>query len=136
MQDIITGGTSIANITNQFFSGRYGLAAPLLEDYSVMKNSIYYAINAIFAFSVASSNNSTLPTSLPGTFGYNTLLLDNRTAALLDMPLPDHISSIQHSLSGSNHWTISASVNATVARYKESQLRSTEAMMSSGIEQY
>ncbi|KAI9830064.1 MAG: hypothetical protein M1819_005894 [Sarea resinae] len=114
-----TGGISSANITNRF-SGRYGLTAPPGGSNSAMNNSIYYAIDANAAFSIASSDESALPMSIPGTFGYNTFVPDSGTAALLDMPLPDYTSSIQGSLAGSDYWTISASVNATVARYNES----------------
>lgn len=114
-----TGGRSSAIITNKF-AGRYGLAAPPLGDYAATQNSIYYAINANEAFSLVSSTDTTASTKIPGAFGYNTLVLNSGATALLDMPLPDYTSSIQNDLSGSDYWTISASVNATVARYNES----------------
>lgn len=116
-----TGGTSSAVISNKF-PGRYGLAVPPLGDFTAMNNSIYYAIDANVPFLAASSNDSVPPPfkSLPMAYGYNTLLLDNSSAALLDMPLPDYILSIQQTLKGADFWNISATVNATVARYNTS----------------
>jgi hypothetical protein len=96
-----TGGTSGAVITNTF-SGRYGLAAPPLGDYNAMNNSIYFSISANVDFLTASSNDSMPPPSIPTAYGYNTLLLDNTSAAFLDIPLPDYTSSIQQSLAGSD----------------------------------
>jgi hypothetical protein len=114
-----TGGTSSAVISNPF-SGRYGLAAPPLGNYITMNNSIYYTIDANVPFLAASSDDSVSAPSIPTAYGYNTLLLDNTSAALLDMPLPDYVWSIQQSLSGSNYWTVSATVNATVSRSNSS----------------
>ena len=39
------------------------------------------------------------------------------TAALLDVPAPNYVSSIQQNITNQESWTLSASVNATVARY-------------------
>ena len=70
----------------------------------------------------ASSNDSVQPpfVDLPKAYGYNTLLLDNTSAALLDMPVPDYVISIQQILKANESWQTSASVNATVARYNTS----------------
>lgn len=114
-----TGGASSNVITNPF-SGRYGLAAPPLGDYNAMNNSVYFTINSNVPFMAASSNDSIPPPSIPTAYGYNTLLLDNTSAALLDMPLPDYMSSIQQSLVGNDFWEVSATVNASVARYNAS----------------
>ena len=86
-----TGGSSSAVISSKF-PGRYGLAVPPLGDFTTMNNSVYYAIDANVPFIAASSNNSVPPLfeSLPIAYGYNTLVLDNGSAALLDMPLPDY----------------------------------------------
>jgi hypothetical protein len=116
-----TGGTSSAVIGSKF-PGRYGLAVPPLGDFTTMNNSVYFAIDANVPFMAASSSDSIPPPFeyLPIAYGYNTLLLDNGSAALLDMPLPDYILSIQQNLNGADFWNISATVNATVARYNAS----------------
>jgi len=71
---------------------------------------------------LASSNDSVQPpfAELPVAYGYNTLLLDNASAALLDLPMPDYISSIRQNLRSDESWEITASVNATVAKHDES----------------
>jgi hypothetical protein len=116
-----TGGRSSANITNPP-GGYYGLVSAPLGNANVMNNSIYYMINANIAFLAASSNDSIPPpfTELPKAYGYNTLLIDNTTAALLDMPVPDYVTSIQQNLSSNEIWYVSASVNATVTKYNAS----------------
>ncbi|CZR69579.1 uncharacterized protein PAC_19479 [Phialocephala subalpina] len=114
-----TGGTS-SNVIANPFSGRYGLAAPPLGDYNAMNNSVYFSINANVPFMAASANDSIPPPIIPTAYGSNTLLLDNSSAAILDMPLPGYVSSIQQSLAGSDFWKVSATVNASVARYNSS----------------
>jgi hypothetical protein len=116
-----TGGRSSAKITNPS-GGYYGLVSAPLGDANVMNNSIYYMINANLAFLAASSNDSIPPpfAELPKGYGYNTLLIDNTTAALLDMPVPDYVTSIQQNLRSGEIWNISASVNATVTKYNTS----------------
>lgn len=116
-----TGGRSSVKITNPS-GGYYGLVSAPLGNANVMNNSIYYMINANLAFQAASSNDSIPPpfTELPRAYGYNTLLIDNTTAALLDMPAPDYVTSIQQNLGLSETWYVSASVNATVTKYNTS----------------
>jgi len=71
-------------------------------------------------FMAASANDTILPSTQATAYGYNTLLLDNESAALLDLPLPDYMSSVRASLFGNDTWGISATVNATVTRYNTS----------------
>ncbi|THV89732.1 hypothetical protein D6D27_06289 [Aureobasidium pullulans] len=56
-----------------------------------------------------------LPATWPQTYGFNTLLLNNSTAALLDVPPPDWITNVQNSLKDGDHLDIAAPVLATVA---------------------
>ncbi|SLM41059.1 hypothetical protein LPUS_11959 [Lasallia pustulata] len=116
-----TGGTSTAVIQNRP-AGHYGLVAAPLGNINTMNNSIYFMINANLPFMTASSNDSVLPpfADLPKAYGYNTLLLSNTSAALLDMPVPENVTSIQQSLKEYESWQISASVNAIVTKYNTS----------------
>jgi hypothetical protein len=116
-----TGGRSSAVISSGV-EGHYGLALHPLGDFNTMNNSIYFMIDANVPFMAASSDDSFPPpfATMPTAYGYNTLLLDNGTAAMLDMPLPDYMSWIQQQLTGSDFWQVSASVNATVTRYNTS----------------
>lgn len=61
-------------------------------------------IDAIAPFMLAAGNDSVSPNStdspnstvsLPAPYGYNVLLLDDSSAASLDMPTPDYVKSIQ-----------------------------------------
>jgi hypothetical protein len=117
-----TGGHSSAVIDPNISSSlrRYGIAPPPLGDYNAMNNSVYYMINSNVPFMAASTNDAVLPPLQATAYGYNTLLPDNESAALLDLPLPDYMSSIQASLNGNDSWRISATVNATVTRYNSS----------------
>ncbi|KAE9364085.1 hypothetical protein N431DRAFT_475080 [Stipitochalara longipes BDJ] len=117
-----TGGHGSAEISPNIPSSlrRYGIAPPPLGDYNAMNNSVYYMINSNVPFMTASTNDSILPPIQPTTYGYNTLLLDSESAALLDLPLPDYMFSIQALLKGNDTWSISATVNATITRYNTS----------------
>ena len=116
-----TNGISSADITNPF-NGHYGLVSAPQDNGGVMNNTIYYMIEANMAFLAASSNDSNPPPflELPKAYGYNTLLIDNVTAALLDMPHPEYVNSIQQKLSVGETWNVSASVNGTVTTYNTS----------------
>ncbi|KAL9111284.1 MAG: hypothetical protein Q9187_007941 [Circinaria calcarea] len=117
-----TNGYSTLSITTRY-SGSYGVAPPPMGSYNVLnRSSVYHAINAGVPFLAASStDNISLPVSqLPKAYGFNTLLIDNTSTALLDVPAPDYISSIQQNISNQESWILSASVNATVARYNVS----------------
>ena len=52
--------------------------------------------------------------SLGRTYGFNLYIADNRTAAILDAPLPKDLLRLQASLDGHESMTITAKVNATV----------------------
>ena len=52
--------------------------------------------------------------SLGRTFGFNLYIADNRTAAILDAPLPKDLLRLQASLDGHESMNITAKVNATV----------------------
>jgi len=54
-------------------------------------------------------------------FGYNVLLLNNESTAMLDVPHPDYSSSIQNLLADGKSWNMTASVLATIVSYKPFQ---------------
>lgn len=114
-----TGGNSTVGISAKY-PGYYGVAPPPMGSYHVIDRfPLYLSINASVPFLDASSNDSIpLPlSSLPKAYGFNTLLIDNTSAALFDVPVPLYVSSIQQNITNQESWTLSASVNATVARY-------------------
>jgi len=91
-----TGGHSSAVIDPNISSSlrRYGIAPPPLGDYNAMKNSVYYMVISNVPFMAASTNDAVLPPLQATAYGCNMLLPGNESAALLDLPLPDYMSSI------------------------------------------
>jgi hypothetical protein len=61
-----------------------------------VNNSVSLGFNATIPFLVASSSDDVpLPfANLPVAYGFNTLLRSNTSAAVLDAPLPDYLSSV------------------------------------------
>lgn len=116
------GGLSTVSIDARY-PGYYGLAPPPMGNYHVINNySPYLAINASVPFlDASSSDDNPLPLwQLPKAYGFNTLLIDKTSTALLDVPVPDYVSSVQQNLTYQESWNLSASVNATVATYNDS----------------
>ena len=114
-----TGGESSTSIYSDF-PGSYGIASAPLTANNVLNNSIYQMMTATSPFMIASANDLVSPAGFPIAYGYNTLLLDNSSAAMLDMPMPDYVSSIQQALTKDEFWNLSAPVNGILARYNSS----------------
>ena len=119
-----TGGQSSSVISTDL-PRNYSITTPPLQAYSRMNNSVYFMIDAIAPFMIAAGDDAVSPNStdspnstvsLPAPYGYNTLLLDDSSAASLDMPTPDYVISIQQNLTMNETWTLSASVGGTVAK--------------------
>ena len=119
-----TGGQSSSIITTDF-PGNYSITTPPLQAYSRMNNSVHFMIDAIAPFMIAAGDDAVSPNStdspnstvsLPAPYGYNILLLNDSSAASLDMPTPDYGISIQQNLTKNETWALSASVGGTVAK--------------------
>lgn len=113
------GGESSKNVYSDF-PGSYGIASAPLTANNVLNNSIYQMITATAPFMIASASDLVSPADFPIAYGYNTLLLDNSSAAMLDMPMPNYVSSIQQNLAKNEFWNLSAPVNGILARYNSS----------------
>lgn len=117
------GGTSLAPIRNKFFTNfSYGLAYPDLGPYASMSNSIYLSMNANSGFLNASRNDQKQPfgAGFSYVYSYNTLVINEDSAALLDMPLVPYIREIQETLIKNETWEVSAFVDAIVATRNQS----------------
>ena len=120
------GGTSSAPIANNAFRNvSYGLAYPDLGQYASLSNSIYLSMNANSGFLNASRDDQEYPlgTEFPWVYSYNTLVLSEDSAALLDMPLAAYIGEIQGRLIKNETWQVSAFVDAIVATRNKSIAR-------------
>ncbi len=114
-----TGGESSTNVYSDF-PGNYGIASAPLTANNVLNNSIYQMMTATAPFMIASASDLVSPAEFPIAYGYNALLLDHSSAAMLDMPMPSYVSSIQQNLTKNEFWSLSAPVNGTLARYNPS----------------
>lgn len=57
----------------------------------------------------------------PQAYGFNGLLLNKTSTAMLDVSQPSYISAVQSLLAGGESWNITASVSATVATFNNSR---------------
>ena len=86
----LIGGSSTIEIQSNF-PRFYGLVPLPLGTLDVMNNSIYYMINASVPYIAASSSARSIP-QFPAVYGFNTVILDNTSTALLDLPSPEFLS--------------------------------------------
>ncbi|EFW18736.1 hypothetical protein D8B26_005553 [Coccidioides posadasii str. Silveira] len=114
----LIGGSSTIEAQTEF-PRYYGLVPLPLGTFNVMNNSIYYMINSSVPYIAASFSARSGP-KFPEAYGFNTVLLDSTSTAFLDLPSPDFLSSVQQNLTEGGSWSISASVDGTVARYNAS----------------
>ncbi|KAL8941150.1 MAG: hypothetical protein Q9216_002415 [Gyalolechia sp. 2 TL-2023] len=124
-----TGGESAmtvnvtASIGNTSYYGMYALPGlQLLGE----KTGVSLFFNATLPFAVDSSPQNGSEPSLPTQaqpYGFNSLLLNNGSAAVLDIPQPSYISAVQKMLASGESWNISAPVSATVATLNRSEPR-------------
>ena len=104
----------------------YGMFAPPGLQLLGEKTGVSVFSNATLPFAVASSPDGTsteppLPTKNQA-YGFNVLFLDNDSAAILDIPQPAYLSSIQALLAQGESWNISAAVFGTVATFNNSKV--------------
>jgi hypothetical protein len=78
--------------------------------------SLFFNATLPFSTSTSSTNGSEPPIpATPQTYGFNILLKNNESAAILDIPHPDYITAIQNILALGETWRLTASVTGTVA---------------------
>lgn len=127
----IDGTSTVPHVST--YDGYYGLAPLPLGYYNVINNSPYLMTDASVPFLAASASEDIKPlfNGTATAHGYNTLMLDNTSAAILDLPMPDYITSIQDNLCITESWTISASVLGTVL-YLNTSLEPSDTITISG----
>lgn len=121
------GGESTMMVDPMSYIGNksyYGMFVPPGLQLLGAKTGISLFFNATLPFEVASSpingSDPPLPTG-PQPYGFNVLLLNNETTAMLDIPQPSYISAVQSLLAGGESWNITAQVLATVATFNNSR---------------
>ena len=121
------GGESIMMVDAMSYTGNesyYGMFVPPGLQLLGEKTGISLFFNATLPFAVASSSingsDPPLPTR-PQAYGFNVLLLNDQSTAMLDIPQPSYITAVQSLLAGGESWNISAQVIATVATFNNSR---------------
>ena len=121
------GGESIMMVDAMSYTGNesyYGMFVPPGLQLLGEKTGISLFFNATLPFAVASSSingsDPLLPTR-PQAYGFNVLLLNNQSSAMLDIPQPSYVSAVQSLLAGGESWNITAQVTATVATFNNSR---------------
>ena len=122
-----SGGESTMMVDVMSYIGNesyYGMFAPPGLQSLGEKTGISLFFNATLPFAVASSSiNGSVPhlPTRPQAYGFNVLLLNNESTAMLDIPQPSYISAVQSLLAGGESWKITAPVLATVATFNNSR---------------
>lgn len=104
----------------------YGIFAPPGLQSLGEKSGTTLFFNATLPFtlalaeSTATNPESPLPTNVQP-YGYNVLLLNNESTAMLDMPQPSYLSAILSLLAEGESWNLTAPVLATVATFNNSK---------------
>ncbi|KAM0802951.1 hypothetical protein BDR22DRAFT_74889 [Usnea florida] len=122
-----SGGQSTIMVDAMTYIGNesyYGMFAPPGLQSLGGGTGLSLFFNATLPFAVASSSingsDPHLPTH-PQAYGVNVLLLSNESTAMLDIPQPSYISTVQSLLASGESWNITAPVIATVATLNNSR---------------
>ena len=102
----------------------FGMFAPPGLQVLGQKTGVSLFSNATLPFAVAAADHDGIEPPLPKgqqPYGFNMLLLNNESAAALDIPQPSFVSAGQALLAGGESWNISSPVLATVATYNHSR---------------
>ena len=133
-----TGGQSTLEVDSMDYirnTTYYGMfSVPGLSSLSL---GVSIFLNATLPFQVASSlrlngSDPPLPT-FPQPYGYNVLLLNQTSTAVLDILQPDYIVEVQKLLAIGESWTVTAPVIGTVATLSDSKTEDPTGFNSSFI---
>ncbi|EXF73572.1 hypothetical protein CFIO01_02864 [Colletotrichum fioriniae PJ7] len=109
----------LSSVLGQIPARPYGLVSLTPDELFVSTGSAPYLMtNATFDFFTNSDHGSTFPSTddFPKPFGYNLLLLSNKSAAALDLPSFSYLSAIQDSLRGDDTLIMNATVRGFVTQ--------------------
>jgi hypothetical protein len=116
------GGTTSAPY-HTTYAGSYGIDFPRVGSWSPTNDALYLLQTSFAAFQTASGlGNATYPSAdaFPLVYGYNTLLINDESAAILDLPKGSYLTHLQSGMSASETLHINASVDAYMASYNTS----------------
>jgi hypothetical protein len=136
------GGESSKVVNPTAYTGNtsyYGMFAPPGLQLLGERTGISLFANSTLPFLVATSSTDDTGAEPPlpsqeQSYGYNILLLNNESAAILDIPQPDYVSSVQESLAIGESWRLTAPVIGTVATFNNSKTTNPDFYNSSLIQ--
>jgi hypothetical protein len=101
-------------------SSYYGMFAPPGVQILGGRTGISLFSNATLPFTIASSSSNSTEPPTPKknqAYGFNHILLDSKSSAMLDIPQPDYVTTVQQLLAPGESWNLTASVIGTVATF-------------------
>lgn len=116
-------GTWQPDIPNNGTVRKYGIDFPRVGAWSPPNDSIYLLLTAIAPFQTASiMGTAPYPSdaSFPLVYGYNTILLGNGSAAVLDLPSGAYMTALQGQLGEREYVEVTADVDACIATLNSS----------------
>lgn len=111
----------------------YGMVAPPGIQGLGQNKGISLFNNATLPFAVASAPQDGSELAVPAepqAYGYNIILLNQDSTALLDVPQPSYVSEIQQLLTLGESWNLTADVIGTVAAFNDSKNQDEESYKS------
>ncbi|KAM0324385.1 hypothetical protein ACHAQA_008166 [Verticillium albo-atrum] len=94
----------------------YDIDFPRIGLWAPAKDPIYLLSTSFAPFQTASGRGEArYPTEFPQAYGYNTLLLSNDSAAIIDIPTEKYAAALRPALTAGDHFLITATVSAYVA---------------------
>ncbi|KAH6691391.1 hypothetical protein F5X68DRAFT_252337, partial [Plectosphaerella plurivora] len=100
---------------------KYGVDFPRIGEWSPPNDSIFLLLTSFAPFQTATDHgNADYPQTFPQVYGYNTLLLNNDSAAILDIPTGPYMRALQSELTQGSHLVLEADVDAYVATFNTS----------------
>ena len=139
---IFIGGYSTMTVNAVDYIGNtsyYGMFAPPGLQSLGEQTGISLFSNATLPFMVAASPTNGTEPPVPRdtqTYGFNILLLDNEATAVLDIPQPDYISTVQRVIAPGESWGLTARVAGTVATFNDSKTIDPDAKNLTFIRRY
>ncbi|KAI9669136.1 MAG: hypothetical protein M1831_000728 [Alyxoria varia] len=130
------GGESAMMVNAATYTGNtsyYGMFGPPGLQLLGQNTGVSLFSNATLPFAMGTSSQKGPEPPVPKhaqAYGFNVLMLNDESTAILDIPQPSYVSAVQGLLGGRESWNITAPVFATVATFNHSKTKNEDAFES------